>query len=86
MSDFPCSECMEEGRGPFAHKRDCSRQRYKMPLEVCRLCKQVWLMKDTKLCEYCVKKVKEQQIDPLEDYWNAESRAETSSRGTRKAK
>lgn len=86
MSDYPCSECMREGRGPTAHSPTCSRQRFKIPLEVCRVCQQVYLMKGDKVCEYCVEKIKAQSIDLLEDYWNAEARYEAASRGTRKGK
>lgn len=52
MSDYPCPECMTEGRGPFAHKANCSRQEWTRT--TCE-CGDYYLRKGEKLCEECQK-------------------------------
>jgi hypothetical protein len=52
VSDYPCPECQHEGRGPFAHKENCSRQEFTK--KVCE-CKGYYLRKGQTLCEDCQK-------------------------------
>lgn len=83
MSDYPCRDCGHEGRGPWAHSADCWRQVYKVPLEVCRVCRNIWLRKDQKVCEYCMEREQKAQrkLDPLEDFWYGQESTKKAPRG-----
>jgi hypothetical protein len=53
MSDYPCQECGQEGRGPGAHRAGCSYDPYGNGQ--CELC-DVYLYRDeVGLCKKCAK-------------------------------